>query len=179
MTPDPATANRLLGIARRAVECHIRGQPYAHPTLPPPWDTPRPVFVTLRSTDGHLRGCIGHLRASRASLAAEIAADAVLAATKDKRFECVQASELSGLRYSISILTPAEAVRTLDELDATKYGVIVTHGTKRGVLLPDIPGVDTVEQQIRIARRKAQIEDHQKIGLSRFEVIHVPPHESS
>ena len=179
MTPDEGTLRTLLNIARSAVEARVLGTTYIPPTLEQPWDHPRPVFVTLRRADGSLRGCIGHLGASRTSLAEEIAEDAVLAATKDHRFEAVTAAELEGLTYSISILGSPEPVRSPAELDAQRYGVVVTHGSKRGVLLPAIPGIENVEQQIRIARRKAGIEDQAAITLSRFEVIQVNPDKSS
>jgi AmmeMemoRadiSam system protein A len=178
MKPDLQTTDHLLHVARLAIEAHLDGRKYPLPTLPAPWDEARPVFVTLRSASGALRGCIGHLAASRASLAEEIALDAVLAATKDPRFSPVSTDELPELSVSISILGPAEPIPDSSLLDPRIYGVIVSSGQDRGVLLPDIDGIDTVEQQMRIARRKANIEDHASVSLARFKVIHVPPRDS-
>jgi len=179
MEPDNDTIEVLLGVARSAIEAHLNDSAYSPPQLAAPWATPRPVFVTLRSPGGGLRGCIGDLAATRASLAEEIACDAVLAATKDPRFPPVSIQELAGLSTSISILGPAEPIADASLLDPRIYGVIVTRGQARGVLLPDIEGIDTTEQQIRIARRKANIEDHASVSLARFKVIHVPPHDSA
>jgi AmmeMemoRadiSam system protein A len=175
MKPDNETAQQLLGIAKSAIATHLDGGEIALPKLPHPWHEARAVFVTLRRPDGSLRGCIGHLSPSRSSLIEEITHDAVLAATKDPRFPPVSPSELESLSLSISILGPAEPIADSSHLDPKRFGVIVTQGQRRGVLLPNIDGVDTVEQQLRITRRKANIEDHTPVQLSRFEVIHVPP----
>jgi AmmeMemoRadiSam system protein A len=175
MTPTPAVVHQLLDIARSAIEAHLGGRKYQAPILEAPWISSRPVFVTLRTPEGSLRGCIGHLTASRQSLADEIANDAVLAATKDGRFPAVSLAEISTLRISISILGLPEPIPDSSYLDPRHFGVVITSGQKRGVLLPAINGIDTVEQQLRIARRKASISDQAKVQLSRFEVIHVPP----
>lgn len=175
MKPDEETVQLMLQVAKSAIEVHLKGGEISLPHLSSPWSEARAVFVTLRDKDGALRGCIGHLAASRGSLIEEIACDAVLAATEDPRFPKVSLDELKTLTLSISILGSAEPIGDSSFLDPKVYGVIVTQGRKRGVLLPNIAGVDTVEQQLRIARRKANIEDHASGQLSRFKVIHVPP----
>jgi MEMO1 family protein len=130
-----------------------------------------PVFVTLRNADGSLRGCIGSLSAAETDVVAETARSAVLAATRDPRFSPVTQAELSGLSIEVSVLMPEEPVADPRELDPARYGVVVRdpHG-RQGLLLPEVPGVDTPEMQVDIARRKAGIEPNQPVSLRRFEV---------
>ncbi|HJX92763.1 MAG TPA: AmmeMemoRadiSam system protein A [Pyrinomonadaceae bacterium] len=130
-----------------------------------------PCFVSLKTLDGDLRGCIGTIEPVKDTLAEELIANAVSAATIDPRFPPVTAYELSNLRYSVDVLLPAES-SSFEELDPRVYGVIVEDesGRHRGLLLPDIPGVDTAKQQVEIATRKAGIPQGTKIKLSRFKV---------
>jgi AmmeMemoRadiSam system protein A len=127
--------------------------------------------VSLKTLDGDLRGCIGTIEPVKDTLAEELIANAVSAATIDPRFPPVTADELSNLRYSVDVLLPAES-SSLEELDPRVYGVIVEDesGRHRGLLLPDIPGVETAKQQVEIATRKAGIPQGTKIKLSRFKV---------
>ena len=120
---------------------------------------------------GELRGCIGTIEPLRATLANEIVANAISAATQDPRFKPVVADELAELRYSVDVLLPVEPA-TIDELDPAVYGVIVEDesGVRRGLLLPDIQGVETVEEQVEIAARKAGIPHGAALKLSRFKV---------
>jgi len=171
MTEPPSPApHPLIDVARAALEAHPR--PYTPPELPPPLDAPRGVFVTLRK-GGELRGCIGHLGPTRRTLAEEVAVCAVLAGHDDHRFPAVTPDELAEICYEISILTPSVPT-TFQELDARRYGVIVTSGRRRGVLLPDLDGVDTPAEQIRICRRKAGIPMEAPVRLERFEVVKIP-----
>ena len=130
-----------------------------------------PCFVCLKTLDGDLRGCIGTIEPTKDSLAEEIVANAISAATSDPRFEPVTPAELSNLRYSVDVLHPPEST-VIEELDPKVFGVIVEDesGSRRGLLLPDIPGIDDVEQQIEIAARKAGIPSGEPIKLSRFKV---------
>ena len=130
-----------------------------------------PCFVSLKTRDGELRGCIGTIEPVKNSLAEELVANALSAATHDPRFPPVTAEELSDLCYSVDVLMPAEST-TFDELDPRVYGVIVEDemGERRGLLLPDIPGVDTARQQVDIATRKAGIPWGVPVRLSRFKV---------
>ena len=128
------------------------------------------AFVCLKR-DGHLRGCIGTIEPTKACLAEEIISNAIGAATQDPRFLPVEISELEGLQCSVDVLSPAEEVHDLRELDPKRYGVIVRNGMRRGLLLPDLEGVDTVEEQIEIARQKAFIGSAESVKLYRFEVI--------
>ena len=128
------------------------------------------VFVSLKK-HGSLRGCIGTISPVTMSIAAEILRNAVSAAVEDPRFPPVTKEELDELVYSVDVLSPAEPISSMEELDVKKYGVIVSAGRKRGLLLPNLEGVDTVEQQVAIARKKAGIYDNEKISLERFEVV--------
>ena len=128
------------------------------------------TFVSLKE-DGRLRGCIGTIQAVRGSLAEEIMHNAVSACSEDPRFSPVEEWEVDRLTISVDVLGETEKVSSPEELDVTRYGVIVTRGAKRGLLLPNLEGVDTIEQQIAIAKQKAGIKDHESVELERFEVI--------
>lgn len=128
------------------------------------------VFVSIKK-QGSLRGCIGTIQSAWGSLAQEIMENAISAAEKDPRFEPVMPEELEHLTISVDVLGETEPVASLRELDAKRYGVIVSKGEKRGVLLPNLEGVDTVEEQVSIARQKAGISPGEEISLERFEVV--------
>lgn len=128
------------------------------------------VFVSLK-LDGRLRGCIGTISPVTECLADEIIQNAVSAAAEDPRFSPVREDELSGIDVSVDVLMRPESVRSARELDVRRYGVIVRAGTRRGLLLPDLEGVDTPEQQIEIARSKAGISPDERFFLERFEVV--------
>ncbi|MCB9730911.1 MAG: AmmeMemoRadiSam system protein A [Deltaproteobacteria bacterium] len=170
MADDPGAA--LLAVARRAI-AHELGAPEQEPPPPAPWPGgPRGCFVTLHDPAGALRGCIGHIRPQREQVAEEVAECARLAAFEDPRFRPLAAHELAGLRISISLLDPPEPLEDLTTLDPARYGVIVYDRTRRGVLLPAIDGVDTVADQLAIARRKAGIGPHERYQVQRFTVQH-------
>jgi len=128
------------------------------------------TFVSIKK-DGLLRGCIGTISATKETLAEEIIHNAISAAIYDPRFQAVRKAELSDLVYSVDVLGDIEAITSKEELDVNKYGVIVTKGHRRGLLLPNLEGIDTVEEQIRIAKEKAEIKTEEKVSLERFEVI--------
>ena len=128
------------------------------------------VFVTLYK-NGRLRGCIGTTAPTTGSVAAEIIQNAVSAGLRDPRFDPVAVSELPYLTYKVDELFPPESIDSSEKLDVKRYGVIVSSGARRGLLLPNLDGVDTVDEQIAIARRKAGISEHAAIKLERFEVI--------
>jgi AmmeMemoRadiSam system protein A len=127
------------------------------------------VFVSLKK-GGRLRGCIGTISPVRRSMAEEIIENAISAGTQDPRFEPVTAKELSRLVYSVDVLGKPESIETIDDLDVKKYGVIVASGFKRGLLLPDLEGVDTPEEQVSIALRKAGISSYEDYSMERFRV---------
>jgi len=128
------------------------------------------VFVSIKSNGG-LRGCIGTIAPTTTSIAKEIVANAIKASTEDPRFNPIEDYELDNLIISVDVLRPAEKVHSVDELDTEKYGVIVTSGYKRGLLLPNLDGVDTVKDQLDIVLRKAGIESTEPYEIERFEVI--------
>ena len=128
------------------------------------------AFVSLKE-DGKLRGCIGTIQAVRKSLAEEIMNNAVSACSEDPRFFPVEAWEVERLTISVDVLGETEKISSPEELDVARYGVIVTRGARRGLLLPNLEGVDTIEQQIAIAKQKAGIKAHESVELERFEVI--------
>jgi AmmeMemoRadiSam system protein A/AmmeMemoRadiSam system protein B len=128
------------------------------------------VFVSLKK-HGSLRGCIGTIAPVTQSIAKEILKNAVSAGVEDPRFPPVTKDELSELIYSVDVLGEAEPIKEKTSLDVKRYGVIVTSGRKRGLLLPNLEGVDTIEQQVSIAKKKAGIYDNEKFSLERFEVV--------
>ena len=129
------------------------------------------VFVSLHR-DGNLRGCIGTIQATRKNIAEEIVENGISAATRDPRFSPVRPEELEGLEISVDVLGKPEKIASRDELDVKRYGVIVTKGFRRGLLLPNLDGVDTVDQQLSIALRKAGMSEREKdFEMERFEVV--------
>ena len=170
---SPRNVEDLPAIARRAVETFVREGKLpqlglSNSTL---LQQPAPCFVSLKTNDGDLRGCIGTIEPCQQSLAEEIVANAVNAAMKDPRFQPVEECELDNLRYSVDVLMPAEET-TFAGLDPRTYGVIVEdeNGDRRGLLLPDIAGVDSARQQVDIAARKAGIPTGVPVRLFRFKV---------
>ena len=128
------------------------------------------AFVSLHA-HGQLRGCIGTTGPTTESVAWEIVQNAVSACSRDPRFPPVTVSELDSLEYSVDVLGQPEPISSPAELDVKKYGVIISCGSRRGLLLPDLEGVDTVEQQIDIARQKGGISSREQYTLGRFEVV--------
>ncbi len=128
------------------------------------------AFVSLHR-NGRLRGCIGTIAPAEDSLAEEIIRNAVSAAARDPRFDPVRPGELAELEVSVDVLGEPEDIASEKELDVKRYGVIVRRGARRGLLLPDLEGVDTVEQQVSIARQKAGIAPGEPVSLQRFEVV--------
>jgi AmmeMemoRadiSam system protein A/AmmeMemoRadiSam system protein B len=168
------SGSELPTLARRAVESYVRGgrAPRAGDAAGAPLlDQPAACFVSIKTDDGELRGCIGTVEPLRTSLAEELIANAVSAATRDPRFPPVSAQELPHLRYSVDVLSEPEPTQ-FEDLDPSIYGVIVEDeaGTRRGLLLPDIEGVETAAQQVQIAARKAGISPREPLRLYRFRV---------
>ena len=127
------------------------------------------VFVSLKK-QGQLRGCIGTFGPTRNNIANEIIYNAISAGTEDPRFPPVDLKELPELTMSVDILGEPELVDCIDSLDPQKYGVIVCSGNRRGLLLPMLEGVDTVDEQLGIAKQKAGISPKEEIEIYRFTV---------
>ena len=134
------------------------------------YELKRACFVTLYTLDGRLRGCIGTIEPYYQNLAVEIRENAIAAATRDPRFPPVQENELDNIEVHVDVLGELEEVKNLEELDPKKFGVVVESGWKRGVLLPDIEGVDTVQQQLEIAKMKAGIFPGEAFKIYKFKV---------
>lgn len=166
-----AREDAFTALARQSLESYVQtGQTAPLPECLPPELLHRRAgaFVSLKKF-GVLRGCIGTTAPTRDSLAQEIVRNAVAAGTQDPRFPPVTAEELPDLVYSVDVLDAPEPAEEA-ELDVRRYGVIVSCGSRRGLLLPDLAGVDTVAQQISIARQKGGIRPEEPVTLQRFEV---------
>jgi AmmeMemoRadiSam system protein A len=162
----------LVALAKEAVELYIRtGDILTLPEhdLPEVFTQQAGVFVCLK-VKGMLRGCIGTFQPAEPDVAHEVVRNAISAASCDPRFACVRDYELDNLEYSVDVLSPTEPIADKSMLDPKRYGVIVQAGGRRGLLLPDLEGVDTAEQQIGIAMQKAGIARGTPVKLSRFEV---------
>lgn len=162
--------SELPTLARRAVETFIReGRILKAPA--DAFDQPMACFVSIKTLEGDLRGCIGTIEPTKETLAEELIANAINAATRDPRFPPVTGKELAGLRYSVDVLSTPE-LAAFEQLDPATYGVIVEDGAglRRGLLLPDLKGIETAEQQVEIAARKAGIAPGTPLKLSRFRV---------
>ena len=148
------------------IESHISGHPDPHRPAFDDAEYPERAgaFVSLHR-GGSLRGCIGTILPTRPTLAEEVAGNAIQAAMADPRFPPLSAAELADLEISVDVLHAPESC-TLDELDPTRYGVIVTKGWRRGLLLPDLEGVDDVATQVAIAMRKAGIAPRSSVTSS-------------
>lgn len=134
------------------------------------WNIKRACFVSIKTTDGKLRGCIGTVLPAFESIDREIAANAISAAVRDHRFPPMTADELSGVIFSVDVLTAPEPVTEASELDPKVWGVIVSKGARRGVLLPNLDGVYDVRTQLQIAAAKAGISDMGVAVIERFSV---------
>jgi len=161
-----------IDLARRSLEHYVRtGKKYPRPKdLPPELaDERRGAFVTLK-IDNQLRGCIGTIAPTQCNLADEIIRNSICAGAEDPRFLPVRENELSKLSYSVDVLSAPEPVSSESMLDPKRYGVIVSFGGRRGLLLPDLEGIDTTRKQIAIALQKAGIDSEEPYRIERFEV---------
>ncbi len=170
--PNREDESAPVRLARRSLESYILDRLTIEPpaSLPPELSSRAGVFVSLKK-DGQLRGCIGTFLPTQASIAAEIIHNAISAGTEDPRFYPVHASELDELVYSVDVLSEPEPVSDLASLDPLRYGVIVRCGRRTGLLLPNLDGVGTVEEQLAIARQKAGIKPGETASIQRFGVV--------
>lgn len=131
------------------------------------------VFVTLKLSDGQLRGCIGTIEPVESNVAAEIIQNAISAATRDPRFAPVSPDELTALKYGVDVLSSPEPARGPEDLDPSVYGIIIEafDGLRRGLLLPRIDGIDSVEQQWLAVHSKAGIRPGSPVRVERFTVM--------
>lgn len=158
-------------LAKAAVELFVR----TGELLPDPDGAPKELvtaagaFVSLK-IDGMLRGCIGTTQPTQQSAVSEIIRSAILAASQDPRFTPVEADELIRIEYSVDLLESPESITGPEMLDPAVYGCVVESGDCRGLLLPDLDGVDTADEQIAICRQKAGIGPDEPVTLYRFKV---------
>ncbi len=165
----------LVQLARRAIETYVREGRVIDGEEPLSGEATRRAgtFVSLHDARGQLRGCIGTFLPTQPSVELEVIQNAISAATRDPRFPPVRPRELADLDIKVDVLSTPEPVEGPEQLDPRRYGVIVQASEgwhRRGLLLPDLEGVDTVEEQIRICRLKAGIGPDEPIELQRFEV---------
>jgi AmmeMemoRadiSam system protein A len=168
------TSHPLVQLAKEAIESYVQqGQTVqSQRGLAPEMETRAGTFVSIHK-HGVLRGCIGTIEPTQANVAQEVIENAISAATQDPRFPPVVPEELADLDIKVDVLGEPEPVDGLEALDPKRYGVIVKSARdwRRGLLLPDLEGVDTVEYQVDVARRKAGIRPDEPIELYRFEVV--------
>ncbi|MQY70046.1 MAG: AmmeMemoRadiSam system protein A [Firmicutes bacterium] len=166
-------------LAKRTIEDYLRsGKVISPPSrIPEVFQKKAGTFVSLHKK-GKLRGCIGTYLPTQDNLANEIIKNAISAATQDPRFPPVDTSEIKDLEISVDVLSKPEPVKSQCELDPKKYGVIVSKEWQRGLLLPDLEGVDTVEQQLEIAKQKAGLGgtpveqlEIQRFTVTRYEMV--------
>jgi AmmeMemoRadiSam system protein A len=161
----------LVALARSTIEAYVR---HHRMTLVP--DAPSVemsrragTFVSLHR-NGQLRGCIGTIAPMQASVAAEVISNAISAAVRDPRFLPVTPAELGNLEISVDVLEEPEPISSIDQLDVKEYGVIVERGMRRGLLLPNLEGIDTPQEQVAIALSKAGIGPDERYSMQRFRV---------
>ena len=168
-----ASSDAYVNLARDTIEAWVtRGEKISLPQGLPQelLDTRAGAFVSIHK-QGQLRGCIGTIAPTASCVAQEIINNAISASTRDPRFAPVRPDELKWLEINVDVLGEPEDIASRDELDVKRYGVIVTSGRKRGLLLPDLDGVDSVDQQVEIAMQKGGIHKFERYSLQRFEVI--------
>ncbi|MET0623074.1 MAG: AmmeMemoRadiSam system protein A [Pyrinomonadaceae bacterium] len=167
-----SAGGQITALARSAVEIYVLKREVIKPT-----DSPRPsllsrpsaCFVCIKTLGRELRGCIGTVEPEKDTLAEEVIVNAIKAATRDPRFDPLSGDELSTLRYSVDVLGRLEPAQ-FEDLDPSVYGVVVTNhsGSRRGLLLPAIESIETPDQQVGVAARKAGIEAGEPLRLYRF-----------
>ena len=161
----------IVALAKDSVERYVKEEKKPAPpkTLTPEMKEQAGVFVSIHKL-GALRGCIGTFEPQQRNVAGEIITNAISSATQDPRFDPVTREELKDLDYSVDVLTRPEPVADKSQLDPKKYGVIVECGWRRGLLLPDLKGVDSADEQIDICCQKGGIGADEPVQLYRFEV---------
>jgi AmmeMemoRadiSam system protein A len=163
----------LVALARGAIDSYVRERKVLQPEPLPGLEQRRAgVFVSLHLPDGSLRGCIGTTQPTQPGIEDEIVRNAISAATRDPRFSPVQTDELDGLDVSVDVLGEPEEVADTEELDPKCFGIIVqTADGRQALLLPDLPGVDTIDQQVCITCRKGGIDpERDRYRILRFQV---------
>lgn len=161
----------LLEIAEAAIRSAVEGTEFAPVAMadPAPWG----VFVSLHTagpdgSKGALRGCVGNLNLTNQSVQEAVGSAAIAAATGDPRFPPLTPDEVGDLTITVYLLDPPETVADLNQLDPRRYGILIESGQRRGLLLPDLAGIDDAATQVRLAKRKAGIGDNEPMVIKRF-----------
>ncbi len=165
--------NIFCQLARQSIKYYLEtGKQLRTPkNLPPTLKTKSAVFVSIHTKSGNLRGCIGTFIPTQPNLAQEIIYNAISATSEDPRFYPIKKSELKDLKISVDLLSDPETAKDVKDLNPKKYGVIVKSASgQTGLLLPDLPEIDSAEKQIAIACQKAAISPTEPIQLYRFTV---------
>jgi hypothetical protein len=162
----------LVRLARQAIQAYVETGQVIDPPGTPEYQAPfHPgVFVSIHNKTGELRGCVGTFHTTEQFLSEQVIKSAVSACSRDPRFAAVEPWELPLIDVKVDVLSPFEPVDSADQLDVKHYGLMVESGWKRGLLLPDIPGVADVQQQIEIAAMKAGLRRHESFQMYRFTV---------
>ncbi len=173
LTEQADKSDDYVRLARKSLESYVKSRK----TISVPGGLPEEMlktragaFVSIHK-HGKLRGCIGTIAPTADNVAQEIIRNAISAATKDPRFDPITEDDLKWLEINVDVLGKPEKITSIDELDVKRYGVIVSSGYKRGLLLPDLDGVDTPEEQVAIAMKKGGIRESDHYTLERFEVV--------
>ena len=173
LTEQADKSDDYVRLARKSLEAYVKSRK----TISVPKGLPEEMlktragaFVSIHK-HGKLRGCIGTIAPTADNVAQEIIRNAISAATKDPRFDPITEDELKWLEINVDVLGKPEKISSIRELDVKRYGVIVSSGYKRGLLLPDLDGVDTPEEQVAIAMKKGGIRESDYYTLERFEVV--------
>ena len=163
--------HRIVELAKQTIEEYVRsGKTISPPRdLSPELAARAGVFVSLKK-QGNLRGCIGTFEPTANTVAEEVIRNAIAAAMQDPRFHAVEKDELTEIEFSVDVLSPPEKITSIKDLDPKIYGIIVVQGMRRGLLLPDLEGVDTAEEQLKITKMKAGIWTDENLEIFRFTV---------
>ncbi len=165
--------DEYVSLARQSLEEFVKNDKALLPPenmAPVFYDSKAGVFVSIH-LNNKLRGCMGSILPIQKNLASEIISNSISSGIRDPRFLPVTLRELDKLVYEVDILSTPEPIADASSLDVKKYGVIVEKGEKRGLLLPDLEGVDSVAEQIKIAKIKADIDiEDNDVILKRFTV---------
>ena len=163
--------NPLVKLAKETIRSYITNKVTPQPPedLAKEFMERRGVFVSIKK-HGQLRGCIGTVEPTKNNVAEEVIHNAISASTQDPRFPAITPDELEDLTISVDLLSSLEKVTDPSQLNPKKYGILVSSKSKKGVLLPDLEGVDTIDEQLRISKSKGGIAHREKFEIQRFEV---------
>jgi AmmeMemoRadiSam system protein A len=161
----------LVSLAINSVKHQLEKGQALHCPSPLPEEMQRQAgtFVSIKKS-GLLRGCIGTLQPKYANLAEEVIQNAIKAANEDPRFPAVEIQELKELIFSVDVLTTPEKIKNITSLDVKRYGLIVRSENKKGLLLPDLENIKTIDQQLKVCLKKGGIKITDNYELYRFEV---------